>query len=123
MSNSTSVLRFVQGDDVSLDFTFKDEDGSIIDITGYTIFFTIKNQGTYQDDSDDSEALASVSGVGSGDEATSGQITITIPRATTELITEGEYVYDIQMKDTSGNIVSTNPGIVKVLADVTKRTS
>ena len=115
MNNTITVIR---GDDISLSVTFKDENDTPIDITGYTIFFTVKKN---LDGDDDSGALIAKT-VTDHTSPTTGVTTISLSSNDTDL-PEDNYYYDFQTKDSSGNISSTKKGYFVVELDVTKRTS
>ena len=109
---------FAKGDDWQVEFTIKDENNTVIDITGYQYWLTIKSDLSSADPGDGQDyALAS------GVDAAAGQVTLTIPRATTRNLTAGTYWYDLQQKDTGGLIQTLLRGRVRVVDDVTLTTS
>lgn len=94
-------------------------DGAAVDITGYTFFFTAKKCDT------DTDAQAVITkDVTSHTNPTGGVTTITLSSADTN-VDAMDYVYDIQMKDTSGNITTlvTPAGKFTIVQDITQRTS
>lgn len=105
----------VRGDDwkIKLNIT---EDGSIVNITGYTYWLTLKSDI----DSVDPGQLQ-VSTVASGANAVNGIVYITIPHTSTN-ITAQTYNYDVQQADTSSPIIISTIllGKVKVVKDVTR---
>lgn len=113
-------FELIQGDDESLTVTFKDEDGAVIDITGYTVFFTMKKRP--DDDSDDSDAPIKKT-VTSHSDPTNGETIIYLTSAETAVLEARRYVYDLQLKDLSDKINSTKYGVLEVIKDVTNRTS
>lgn len=113
-----SKITVIRGDDITLNATFKDENGTAINITGYTIFFTVKDNYT---STDDTSALISKT-VTSHSDPTNGKTLITLSKTDTNL-SEGNYYYDFQTKDGSGNISSTERGTFVINLDVTRRTS
>ena len=112
------MLEIIRGDTISLPITIKDSDGVAIDITGATVFFTIKSDETLADTS------ASVSKtVTSHPAPASGQTTVELDPTDTEDLTAGIYYWDIQIKYSDDTIQSTKAQQVRVLADITRRTT
>ena len=106
-----------RGDTITLPISFVDGDGNAIDISGWTLFFTLKNA---IDDTDDSAVLkVDVSG---HVDAINGLTKIVLPDSDTDDLA-GEYYYDIQYKDGSGNIRTIISGHFEFVKDVTRRTS
>ena len=91
--------------------------GAVIDITGYTFWFTAKTNET---DADGSAVIQKT--VTTHNDPTNGQTTITLSTSDTDQDV-GNYFYDIQMKDGSGNITTLVKGILKVRQDITVSTS
>lgn len=115
MNNTITVIR---GDDVALNVAFKDNNAVAIDITGYTVFFTVKDNLT---PADDAGALISKT-ITSHSLPLEGRTTINLTNTDTDL-PEGIYNYDFQTKDIAGKISSTERGVFVVNLDVTKRTA
>jgi hypothetical protein len=113
-----SKIEIIRGDDVAINATFKDDAGVAINITGYTVFFTVKDNYT---STDDTGALISKT-ITSHSAPTLGQTTINITNTDSNLA-EGDYFYDFQLKDTSSKIASTQRGSLSIILDVTRRTS
>jgi len=113
-----SKIEIIRGDDVAINATFKDDSGVAINITGYTVFFTVKDNYT---STDDTAALISKT-VTSHTFPLLGQTSITISNTETNL-PETDYYYDFQLKDTSNKIASTQRGIFSITWDVTRRTA
>lgn len=112
-----TTIEVIRGDDVSMSLTFRDNDGDLIDITGYTVFFTVKDHLAKPD----TEALIEKSTTSHTD-PTNGQTTIELTSTDTD-IDEGLYDYDFQLKTDTAKINSTPRGTFKVSRDVTIRTS
>ena len=106
-----------RGDTVTLQLTFKDSDGNAIDITNYTVFFTLKNN---KSDSDDDAIIKK--DVTSHSDPTNGITTITLSAAETDDLL-GSYWYDIQYKTGAGVIKTVVIGTYIFEEDVTIRTS
>lgn len=104
-----------RGDDVPVNLVVKDSSGTVVDITGYTFYLTVKSEY----DTDDTDAAAVVSKFWtSHDDAANGETSSTF-----SVDTAGEYVFDIQMKDSSDAITTVTVNNLVVVDDVTRRTS
>ena len=102
-------FEIIRGDTVSLNMTFTDDDNAPIDLTGYTIFFTVKK------DMNDTDAQAVIAVNTTTGDAT-GKVTIDLTSDDTD-VTEGAYHYDLQL--VKGSIVeSTKSDILSVVRDV-----
>jgi hypothetical protein len=94
--------------------------GEAINITGWTVFFTVK-KNTNSNDSTDTDAIIKKT-ITSHTDPTNGITTISLTSDDTD-IPSCSYMYDIQVKDASGNIGSTIADKFNVRGDVTRRTS
>ena len=110
-------IQVVSATDQSFTTTFKDEDGVVIDITGSTVFFTVKARLQDIDD----EALITKD-VTSHSDPTNGITIITLTDTQTD-IAPGNYFYDIKIKDSGGLISQTNSADFKILDRATIRSS
>lgn len=110
-----SRLSVFRGDDKTYSFTFKSSDGSAIDITDWTIFFTVKEHET---DSDDDAKIAKE--VTSHTSPTDGLSSLSITDSDTDL-TPKKYYYDFQVKKDDGIIRTLVKGEFRVLTDITRR--
>jgi hypothetical protein len=97
--------------------TFKDSAGDAIDITNWTVLFTVKRSV----DETDAQAVISKT-VTSHSDPTHGITTITLSSSDTDKI-QGEYLYDIAYVDDSGNRKATEPDTFIILGTVTQRSS
>ena len=109
------MLEIIRGDDTTLEFTFKDVDGSAIDLTGSEVFFTVKKNAKDLD----ADAVVIKDWVFPGD-GSDGVLEFTLTSEDTDLDTRA-YSYDIQIKDSDGYIFSSSSGKLKVLRDITIR--
>lgn len=111
------MIDMVRNDDRTFTLTFTDENGTAIDITGYTVFFTVKSAKS------DLDAAAKIAKTWSAhSDPTNGITTFALePADTTSL--SGMYYFDIQMKDVSSKIYTPMIGYFNVVEDVTLRTS
>lgn len=113
-----ATISIVRRDDKTINITCRNADtGNPIDITGYSIFFTVKSNTGQSDD----DALISKK-VTSHTDPTNGQTSINLTHDDTN-IEEGSYLYDFQLVS-PGNIVSSvEHDVFNVLNDVTIRTT
>lgn len=98
-------------------FTFYDSDGSVIDLTGCTIFTTVKQNP------DDDDAVAKIlTTMTLSATPTDGTATWSITSATTQYML-GQYYWDVQIKYASTLVETVIRDIFEVLQDQTIRTS
>lgn len=110
-------LKLYRRNDKTYTVTFTDSNGAAIDITGYTVWFTVKS------DVDDTDANAKIQKVvTSHSDPTNGQTQIDLTNADTD-IAEGRYVYDIQLLDTSSDVLTVIVGSFIILNRVTDAVS
>ena len=109
-------LTIKRGDTTTYILYLEDEDGKNKDITGWTIFFTVKSN---IDDADDDAVIKKT--ITTHTNPTNGETQIFI--TSTDSANVGNYVYDIQYKDTVGNIKTIMEGYFAITKDVTQRES
>ncbi len=106
-------ISIYRGDSKTYNINFKDSDGVAIDITGYTIRFTVKeNKTDAQGDAIIAKEITSHS------DPTNGVTSVSLSTSDTDL-TVKDYVYDFEMEDTSGNITTFLEGIFRIKQDIT----
>lgn len=110
-------MSIIRRDDVTFDLTFTDVDGDPIDLTGATVFFTVKKKLS---DADDDAVIEKE--ITSFDDPDSGIATL-ILSATDTNIPAKNYVFDIQLKTADNKISSSLSANFFVSQDVTIRTS
>jgi hypothetical protein len=115
--NATNAdLCWTRGDSGRLDVTVTQSDGTAYDLTGATLFLTVKNALA------DADSLAVIrKEVTAHDAPEAGESHFEI--LTTDNATAGVRLYDVQLKDADNKIFTLFGGIWKVLADVTVRTA
>lgn len=111
-----SNLNLIRRDDVDLDITFTDKDGEPINLTGCTVYFTMKKKKTDLDD----DAIIAVE-VTAHSDPTAGETRVSLTNVQTD-VTPRYYFYDVQIKDTDDKIISSSVGQIRILQDVTIRT-
>jgi hypothetical protein len=113
---SSADTCWTRGDSGRLDVTVTQSDGTAYDLTGCTLFLTVKNALT---DADSAAVIRKE--VTSHDDATAGESHFEI--ATTDNATAGVRFYDVQLKDSTNKIFTLFGGVWRVVADVTARTA
>ena len=106
-------LRMVRGDSYNSTLTFSNESGPI-NITGWTIYFTLK-KNWLQPDSE--AALQKV--ITQHTNPTQGQTVLTLLPADTQQLWPNDYDFDIQACDTEGNVYTVLRGKFTLDYDVT----
>src|SRR5213592_4100498 len=115
---SAGNISIIKGDDVTLSFTFTKDDASAYDLTGGTVFLTVKKKLT------DADADAVLSKTWSTHTNAAGGLTsVSLTNADTEALDSRNYQYDLQIKDSGGAIQSSGVGSFAVSPEVTVRTS
>lgn len=112
------AIKLIRGDSRDIIVHFKDADGDDLDLAGGTVFFTVNAS---ENPSSDSGAVISKNVTDHTDEA-GGISTISLSAADTT-VTPGDYYYDVQLKDSSGGVMSSSVGMLTVAPDITRRTS
>lgn len=111
MATRSNITGIIRGDTITINIS-----ATGIDLTGYTIFFTIKR--TYNSsDSNDSSAVIKKTWV------SAGATTSTVISAAESKIPPMTYKYDVQYKDLNGNIVTLAYGDFEIINEVTNRTT
>jgi hypothetical protein len=114
---STNYSKF-RGDTVTLNLTFKDANGDAINITAYTIFFTLK-RNKY-----DTDAQAAIQkNITVHTVPASGQTQITLTDTETALLI-GTYYYDIKyLTGVGGTVRVVDSGVFSFKENVSVRVS
>jgi hypothetical protein len=107
-------LDIQQGDDKGFPLTFRNKAGILIDITGWTVWLTVKRN---LKDSD-SEALIQKKVINHYD-PTNGRTIILIDKFDSKK-PEGKYWYDIQIKNAAGRIKTILTGRFNIKYEVTQ---
>jgi hypothetical protein len=109
------MIEFYKTNDARMDVQFINDDGSVMNISGCTIFFTVKSQTSDPDD------LALISqDVVSHDVPESGLSHIDVTNAETN-ICPGDYFCDLKLKDIAGRCTTFYVDTFRVLEVVTHR--
>lgn len=116
MSDSISIYR---GDTETLNLNFTDEDSATIDITDWVVFFTVKLKGDTAINDDNAILKKDVT---VHDDPLNGKTSIDLTKVDTD-IKIGSYEYDIQTKDSNGDITTIVVDTFEIHKDITKRTA
>jgi hypothetical protein len=118
-------LEMIRGDTAKFDLAITDEDGVAVDITGASIWLTVKSDPKVPDANAIFQATPSDVSITNGP---GGLATITIPASRTESVEirdpDGlKCYYDIQAKLASNEIYTMARGKLTLLPDITRATS
>jgi hypothetical protein len=109
-------LEIKRGDTWSRIISFENEDKDRINITGWTIFFTIKVKA---DDLD--TAATTIAKTISPSNPLEGEAEISLTSTDTKDV--GNYIFDIQVKTNLNEIITVLEGTIKITQDITIRKS
>lgn len=98
---------------------FSDNLGAPVDITGATVYFTVRTESTIWD-ADDTTAIIQKD-VTLHSDAINWKTTIPLTSTDTDQ-TPWDYLWEIQIKFSSGDIRTTNTDTIRIVQDLTKRT-
>lgn len=108
-------LTIIKRDSISFRLTCKDSCGNAIDITGYTVYFTVKSLANISS-GDNTATIQKI--VTSHTDPESGITHIALTSTDTN-VDAGTYYYDIQIKTTTGAISSCVKGQIEIIQDIT----
>jgi hypothetical protein len=111
-------LSVFRGDTMDSTLTFTDGTNPI-NITGYTVFFTVRDSSTLSSTTDTDAIIQKT--ITSHTSPSTGVTNLSLT-ATDTAVESKKYVYDIQFKDGSGKVRTAGLGNFTVYEDVTKRT-
>lgn len=113
MSTAISKLYIKRNNDKSYPITVTKDDVAV-DITGWTIYFSVKEN---RNDSD-SDALIYKT-ISSHTDASNGESVISISASDTETVDPGEYYYDLLFIDDSNKRQSSDTGKFQIIQETT----
>ena len=117
MSLQQENITVYRGDDWGVELKFTNIDDSVIDITNWTLFFTIKKRKT---DSDEDAIIQKTTTL--FPDPTHGIASIALTHDETSNL-NGLYYYDFQYKDQNGIVQTIVSGGITFETDITKRNS
>ena len=103
-------LKVDQGSDFSTAINLTDDDGDALNLAGYTGAAQIRKYYTSTTSYDFDVDIT----------ANTGQITLSLTANTTNNITAGRYVYDLEITDSSGVVSRVLEGILTITPGVTR---
>jgi hypothetical protein len=108
-------FREERGDSWTQTLAFEDDNGDPVDLSGWTIFFTLKESRAV----DDADAAISKD-VTTHDDAGNGQTSISLSASETADL-GGRYAYDISVEQVDGTVKTISEGSFTFLEDVSDR--
>jgi len=105
---------WVRGDSQLLYCTIT-HNGDVVDITGYTFYFTVKRDWN----TPDAEAVIALN-ITDLTDPTNGKFNINVSSSLTEDLLKN-YVYDIRSEDTGGKFITLERGEINFVKDATRR--
>ena len=113
----TERINIIRRDDVTLTVTITDEQGTPLNLTEATVYFTVKNRKT----DTDAQALITKE-VTSHVNPTAGITEVELTDEDTD-IDSRSYFFDVQVKTSDNKIRSLSYGLIRVQQDITIRTN
>lgn len=107
----------VRGDDFIKTFEFKHSDETPVDITGWTLYFTVK-----QNETDDDDSAKIKKDVTVHIDPVNGKTKVQASASETNEL-DGKYYYDIQIKKPDASISTILKGLITFAKDITRRTT
>lgn len=101
-----------QGTDLSYDLDLTNDDGSPIDVTGFS--FTSSMRKSFYSRSVTANLTITIA------DAANGNVVLSMNSNTSTTIRAGRYVFDVKQKDASNTYTRIVEGIITVLPQVTK---
>ena len=111
MASAVSNLIIYQGADFITDFTIENDNGTLFDLTGYSVACQIKKHYTSSTSTTVTGAILTP--------ATAGQIQLSLGNVVTTAMKSGRYVYDVVITSTTGQKTRVFEGSISVLEGVT----
>ena len=118
-------LSLVRGDSQTYTLTFKQSSGVVYDITGWTVYFTLK-ENTDLPDSAASLQKVLITGAGTngfGTAGTAGIATVTLLPADTSSLTPQVYDFDIQVRTAAAEVYTVLKGKLDLEYDVSRNST
>lgn len=108
---SVANLYIDQGSDFSAIITLKNQDGTIINLTGYTVVSQFRK--SYQSSSYTAFTATL-------HDAVAGKIRLQLPAASSSAVAAGRYLYDIEITNNAGERKRALEGIVLITPEITR---
>lgn len=118
-TQTQAIENYIRGDSRIIQINVFQSDGKTpFNLTGCTVFFTVNANSDNTTDVDTSAVIALKTSTFSS--PTSGIANLSLTNVITQDITPDVYFYDIQLKDSSGNITSLAQNTFQIIPDVTR---
>jgi hypothetical protein len=114
MATQSDISGIVRGDTLTINISAQNDNLTPIDLTGYTIFFTLRK---YYDTTDTTDTRATIEKTW----VSAGSSTSIVITATEMKIEPTIYKYDVQYKDLGNNIVTIAYGDFEIINEATNR--
>lgn len=108
-------ISIIKRDTLSIKVTIVDECNNAVDITGYTLYFTVKSQANITS-GDNTATIKKIITSHTDPEAGISHIPLTSSDTNQ---TAGDYFYDVQVKTPDGSISSCVQGQFEIIQDIT----
>ena len=112
---ANNIITINRGDTYSRTVNLKDSSGTLIDATGWTIYFTVRKNITDASISTDTDSIIHKTIAGD----VSGVQTLLLTSTDTN-VNPRSYFFDIQIKKSDDTIISSSAGSFVVNGDVTR---
>ena len=118
-TTSQPIRDYIRGDSRVINIQINQSDGATpFNLTGCEVFFTVNASTNPTADTDASAVIALKTSTFAT--PTNGLASVTITNAISQDIAPGTYYYDVQLKDSQGNITSLHQNQFLVIADITR---
>jgi len=109
-------LSLIQGDSKTYNLTFKDTAGTVLDISNWTILFTVKRCFS---DADVDAIIQKTVVIGAPPAGASGTTSIELSHEDTEVLPQGNFYYSIQAIPSAGKLYTLLKGnyLIEEVAD------
>lgn len=115
--NIVTLNPLYRGDSREYTLSFTDSEGTIIPITGWKIYFTLKKYAWKADDNADIKKDILVHS-----NPLEGETKITLTAEDTKNLGIGVYSFDIQIKRADETVLTVLKGTLEIMLDITRRT-
>lgn len=114
-----TITNYIRGDSREITINILQSDGvTPFNLTGCEVWFTV-NANTDNTADNDSSAVIAVK-TSEFTNPSAGVATLQLTNAMTQYIPPDTYFYDVQLKDSMGNITSLQQNEFSVIADITR---
>ena len=108
-------IKWIRGDSFDLQYAFKDNTGTAVDLTGSTFIMKIIAIG----DTNKTAIVSFSSGSGLTLNGSAGTVTLSKTPAQMSALTAGNYLYELQETDSNSKVKTRVRGYFEVIDDIT----